>query len=136
MLNKSRASENDESDEKTLSANASKLQNVGFPSVHVDHFNSQEETTCIDKAVILMDSRLKQFLLVPLVSILSLLIFPIVLYWSPQKQEKWLYRRAKDIQEGSHVFIEGQGKFSSILNFISLFLIDGNKEIVKLQNVN
>ena len=44
---------------------------------------------------------------VPLISILSLLVFPVFLYWKIPMQRRWLYTEATDVEAATHIYIEG-----------------------------
>ena len=90
-----------------------------MPHVHVEDFNPKEETTCVVDAIILKVDCLKRFLLVPLLSILTILIFPICLYWYCDWRKKYLYSEAGSLKEATHIYIVGK---------------DGNKEIVPIKD--
>ena len=86
-----------------------------LPQVHVQVYDEKEETTCIEFAELLRASKLKKWLLLPLFSVLSLFVWPVILYWSKPKQREWLYRPAMSVENATHLYVEGR---------------DGNKEIV------
>ena len=52
-----------------------------LPYVDVQAYDEEEDTTYIETALLLTENRVKQWLLVPLLSILTLFVFPIFLYW-------------------------------------------------------
>ena len=76
-----------------------------LPFVFVENYNEKEETTCIDHAILLKYSCLKSWLLVPLLSVLSLFAFPVFLYWKVVLQRDWLYTRATSVQGATHIYI-------------------------------
>jgi len=90
-----------------------------LPFVDVQAYDENEETTYIESALLLTESCIKQWLLVPLVSLFTILVFPVFLYWSKPMQSRWLYSRATSVDDATHLYVEGR---------------DGNKEIIKLQN--
>jgi hypothetical protein len=92
---------------------------ISFPKVKVLAYDELEETTCIEQAVALTSSPLKRWLVTPLLSIVTLLIFPVFLYWKIGLQKKWLYRQASTLEEATHLYIEGK---------------DANLEIVEVQD--
>ena len=49
--------------------------------MRVAAYDENEETTRIDTAILLTESKAKQWLLVPLISIVTLFIWPVFLYW-------------------------------------------------------
>ena len=86
--------------------------------VKVKDFNENEPATCVELALLLETSWLKRLLVVPLLSILTLLIFPLKLYWSPRWRANWFYRRATGMHNATNVFIVGRGKkFFMAVNF-------------------
>ena len=58
-----------------------KVTRVELPNVRVVPYDEKEETTCIETATLLTESCIKKWLLVPLISLLSLFVFPVFLYW-------------------------------------------------------
>ena len=91
-----------------------------FGSVEVANFNDKEETTCVEVAILLRPDRLKRYLVVPLLSLITgIIIFPLFLYWQKKKQRDWLYYRVEATADATHIYVEGR---------------DGNIDIVKLQD--
>ena len=88
-----------------------KKRDVRLPYVYVENFNDKEETTCIDSSMLIKTSCFKRWILVPLFSIFSVLIFPVYLYWKPRLRRDWLYSRTNSIRTATHIYIEGQGKY-------------------------
>ena len=82
-----------------------------MPYVYVENFNDKEETTCITSSMLLKNSCFKKWILVPLFSIFSVLIFPLYLYWKPRLRRDWLYSPALSVRTATHIYIEGQGKY-------------------------
>ena len=87
--------------------------------MRVQVYDENEDTTCIEVAELLTASKLKQWVLAPIFSLLTLLVWPILLYWKIPMQRDWLYRPATAIDTATHLYIEGR---------------DGNKEIVQVKN--
>ena len=81
-----------------------------FPVVRVQVFDPQEETTYIVRATLLRPSFFKRWVLTPLISLLTGLIFAVCLYWKPNLQKKWLYSAPNSIFTATHVYVEGKGK--------------------------
>ena len=65
----------------------------------------------------LRESLAKRWLLVPLVSLLTLLVFPVVLYWRKRLQMRWLYSQAVSVEAATHIYLVAR---------------DGSSEIVEL----
>ena len=76
----------------------------------VQNYNENEEATCIEIALLLEFSAVKCFVLLPLLSLLTLFYFPIKLYWSKRMQGDWLYNVARDLSTATHIYIVGRGK--------------------------
>lgn len=49
--------------------------------VGVKNYNEKEEATCIELAMLLNKDYCKRIFLVPLLSLISLFLFPLKLYW-------------------------------------------------------
>ncbi len=67
----------------------------------------------------LKHSSLKAYLLVPLLSVITLFVLPIRLYWSAELSAKYLYTRVAIIQDADALLVRGK---------------DGNVEIVQVQD--
>ena len=52
-----------------------------LPYVHVENYNEKEETTCIEVAILIKTNCVKRWIIVPIISILSIFVLPIFLYW-------------------------------------------------------
>ena len=89
---------------------------VLLPHVKVQVFDENEETTCIDKATLLTADKLKQWLLVPLISLVTLFVWPIFLYWKIPMQRDWLYKPAVSVETATHIYIEGRDGNLQIVN--------------------
>ena len=63
----------------------------GFPHVNVKNYNEREESTVIEIALLLRLSWFKTLVVVPLLSILTILVLPVYLYWSPRLRAFWFY---------------------------------------------
>jgi len=61
----------------------------------------------------------KSYLLFPLLSVLSLFIYPVCVYWYPSLRKKAFYSECEGISEASHLYVEGE---------------DGNCEVVKIEH--
>ena len=74
-----------------------KVTQVELPDVRVVPYDEKEESTCTKTATLLTESCMKKWLLVPLISLLSLFVFPVFLYWKMTLQRDWLYKRAESL---------------------------------------
>ena len=52
-----------------------------LPYVHVENYNEKEESTCVEVAILIKSNCVKKWILVPIISILSVFVFPVFLYW-------------------------------------------------------
>lgn len=84
-------------------------------------FNDQEDATFIESAILLRTSCFKRWLLVPLLSVITALVFPIFLYWKPKLRRDYLYSRASTLVSTTHVFVTSR---------------DQNMEIVTMENLS
>jgi len=55
---------------------------------------------------------LKRLLVVPILSILTILILPLILYWSPRARAFCLYSQATSLENATTVLVVGRGKFN------------------------
>jgi hypothetical protein len=85
------------------------------------NFNENEEATCIEIALLMRKDMVKRWVLCPLFSILTIFLFPIMLYWSKRMQADWLYSRVGDIHDATNLYIISRDK---------------NEETVELRNLN
>ena len=99
-------------------ADMERLHRTSSPKVI--NFNEEEEATCIIQLTLLTTSYLKCYILLPICSFLSLFILPIKLYWSVPARVAWMYSRVQRVEDTTHLYMIGK---------------DGNKEIVKLQDL-
>lgn len=60
--------------------------------------------------MLLSDSWFKMYVALPVLSLVTLFVFPIMLYWSKRMQVDWLYSRARSLGDATHIFIIGRGK--------------------------
>ena len=67
----------------------------------------------------LKHSSLKAYLLMPILSVITLFVLPIRLYWSAELCAKYLYSEVRSISEADALLVRGK---------------DGNIEIVKVQD--
>lgn len=79
----------------------------------VKNYNEKEEATCIEIAMLLNPNYLNRILVVPFLSIITLMIFPLKLYWSKRMQAEWLYSRGTTLETSQYIFIVGRGNVKS-----------------------
>ena len=103
---------------RELSPSEKKPLEIG--QIDFTNFNEKEETTCITSLTMLQSSCCKTYLLLPILSLLSLFILPIRMYWSVPLQRKYMYNEVKDLAQVTHLLVHGR---------------DGNIEIVELTNM-
>ena len=87
-------------------------------------------TTCIESLTILRFEPIKAYVVFPLLSIISLLSYPVFVYWYPNQKKKAFFNEVVSLDQATHIFVKGRGK--SVLVLIILF-IDGNEEIVEIE---
>lgn len=85
----------------------------------MEPYDEDEETTYIDLAILLRENCIKKWLIVPIISLFTLFVFPILLYWKPEMRKRWFYTPAESINRATHIYIEG---------------LDENKQIVRLKD--
>jgi hypothetical protein len=83
----------------------------GFPLVDVKNFNDREESTIIEIAVLMNLDWVKILFVVPILSILTLMVLPIVLYWHSDARAAWFYKTTDKLDDARRILIVGRGKF-------------------------
>jgi len=78
---------------------------MAFPDVSVQVFDEKEDTTHITSATLLQVNQLKRWIIVPLLSFLSVFIFPLYIYWKRTLQRDWLFSRASSLESATHVYV-------------------------------
>jgi hypothetical protein len=68
--------------------------------------------------------------LAPILGVCTGLIFLLCLYWYESLQARFLYTEVWDLKRATHIRVTGKSKNFILKNFI----LEGNIEIVKLQN--
>ena len=76
--------------------------------MNVEDYDVREEATCIDAAILLRHDPLKAYLVTPILAIVTLFSWPIILYWSVERQRDRLYKKAHSIADATHVYIRGR----------------------------
>lgn len=84
------------------------------------NFNEKEESTVINSLTMLRHSPLKTYLCTPLLSVLTLMVHAIRLYWSAQLRAYYLYDKVRSLDRADHILVTGK---------------DGNIEIVSIQDM-
>ena len=64
-------------------------------------------------------SPMKAYFLVPLLSIISGLIFAVCLYWSTNLKIKFLYKRNVKLEQATHIMVRGNENFISVVPLYS-----------------
>ncbi len=103
---------------REVNPNEKKPLEIG--QIDFTNFNEKEETTCITSLTMLQFSCCKTYLLLPILSLLSLFILPVRMYWSVPLQRKYMYSEVTDLARATHLLVYGR---------------DGNIEIVELTNM-
>jgi hypothetical protein len=82
---------------------------VSLSSVAFTNYDEKEEASCISQLNFVKLSYLKALLLVPILSVLTIFILPIVMYWRPTVYARMLFSPVNDIKNASHVVVKGRG---------------------------
>lgn len=80
--------------------------------IEVINYNENEEATCIEIALLLNKDYFSRLIVVPLLSLLTVFVFPLKLYWSKRMQMDWLYKRALSLDSAKYLMIVGRGKLT------------------------
>jgi hypothetical protein len=92
------------------------------PIIDVKVFKEDEEATKILNLVCLEVSYVKIWLVVPILSICTGLIFLLFLFWYPTLRKKFFYNEST-LNRGTHLFVQGTCKYLTIFanhNFVSI----------------
>jgi hypothetical protein len=84
-------------------------------SVNFRNFDENEDTTIIDEVVLVKVSLLKCILMVPFLSIITGLVYLLVLYWKPYVRFISFYQRTT-MRDATYVCVFGKGNLSSLFN--------------------
>ncbi|MFO0116315.1 MAG: hypothetical protein ACK521_01375 [bacterium] len=63
------------------------------------NFNEREESTIIEIALIMKRNWFKILFVVPILSILTIFVFPLILYHSSRLRAYWFYSQVSSIEE-------------------------------------
>lgn len=93
-----------------------------MPPTDIDfiNFNEKEESTCIESITLLKHSLFNAYVLVPVLSVLTLFFLPLKMYWDNALNARMLYYPVQDLRQASHVLVKGRG---------------GNVEVCLLKNM-
>jgi hypothetical protein len=83
------------------------------------NFNEQEEATCMASITLIRHSKVKAYLVTPILSVLSLFILPLKMYWDNDLNARMTFNTVTDIKRATHVKVIGRG---------------GNVDICKLED--
>ncbi len=79
------------------------------PFVDILNFNEKEESTCIKEAILLELSFFKILIIVPILSVCTVFIFAVVLYWKKNLQRQMLFWKVSSLKKASYIYIKGMG---------------------------
>jgi hypothetical protein len=103
-----------------LSSNSAKR--ILAPSeIDFINFNEKEESTCIASITLLQHSFFKAYVVVPILSILTLFFVPLKMYWDKELNARMIYNVVADLAQATHVLVRGRG---------------GNVEVCELNNLS
>lgn len=94
-----------ESDNTNQTSLARSKTNYARLGVDVLQFDEKEDATCIDKLQLLEADLIKRFIVVPILSVLSLFVFALFLFWKPALRLKWLYKPVNNVRHANYAFI-------------------------------
>jgi len=72
------------------------------------NYNEDEEATSMESVTMLQFSWFKSFVVVPILSLLTIGIFAICLYWKISLRAKWRYNRVQTISETGYCLVQGR----------------------------
>ena len=84
------------------------------------NFNEKEEATCIDEITLLRHSWVKAYLVVPVLSVLTLFFLPLKMYWDNALNTRMVYSPVQTLHQATHVRVRGR---------------DGKIEVCDLKNM-
>lgn len=85
--------------------------------MEVKQFDEKEEATIIDTLTMLEFSYAKTYLQFPLYCVLSVFIYPVIVYWKSGLQATAFYVKTNELERATHLLVEGK---------------DANKEVVQI----
>lgn len=69
------------------------------------NYNEKEEASCMKSITLLRFAAFKSYIIVPIVSLLSVFVIPLLIYWYPDYEKYWLYSEVSSISRATHLFI-------------------------------
>jgi hypothetical protein len=95
---------------------ANKSERNTYPSnnpfeAQYKNFNDDEESTCILKIICMEKSKLKQYVVVPILALCTAFFFLLFLYWYPKLRKLFMYNECV-LRKATHLFIYGTSKYN------------------------
>ena len=72
------------------------------------NFNEQEEATCIASITLLRHNWFKAYVLVPILSILTIFILPLKMYWDTELYATMIYDTVTAIEMATDMLVKGR----------------------------
>lgn len=76
--------------------------------VSFKNYNEKEESTVINSLTMLKFNALKAYLLVPLLSILTIMVLPVRLYWSAELRAYYFYDKVRALEQADTMLVRGK----------------------------
>jgi hypothetical protein len=92
-----------------LATSLGNFGNLPATDVAFENFNEAEEATCMASITLLRHSWFKAYILVPILSILTIFILPLKMYWSSTLYAKMIMNPVTNIMKATHVLVKGRG---------------------------
>ena len=89
------------------------------PKPNWQNYKQDEEVTLIFELTYLKFSPFKAYLLVPILSLISVFIFAIALYWSPSLRVVYCYTKETKRNKATHILVKGHLNALTILPLYS-----------------
>jgi len=83
------------------------------------NFNEEEEITIINELTYLRSSMIMTYIVVPILSVCTLFIFAIVLYWKTSLRSQFFYRVVYRLEDATHMLVKGNGDALEIIEIYS-----------------
>ena len=82
------------------------------------NFNEEEENSCIDQLTLLQFSCFKTYVVVPIFSVCTAMIFALCLFWNPSLRASWFYWKTNDMRSATHLCVCGRTKNVEIVELL------------------
>ena len=79
-----------------------------------------DDVTSMESVTMISFNATKSYLLLPILSILTIFLLPLNLYWNPKNHAKWCYSEVNSIVDATHLLVLGKSGYYEIIEIKNL----------------